>query len=312
MNESISVNGSSGSSEGSNGMVLMPISLFNSLNSPGTMASNDSALPPSLFFEISVSNSGLNFHMSADNERIYSMLFCLNISSVQVTNFLSSAIMHVLTTFGPWAHGYGLYNERTQVHFSVTAENPNDMLVSSSITHTDRNGATNTIALPWINQTVTPHSGRHSSVVITDLDDAQEVANAIGQVCEFSEDENLALNDIVIPPAEISEMVAVVNALEIQGQEENLLTASASDVNTGTFVNRKGKAKAPICVSAVRRSNRSNKYDGFKIPSMTDSKVKNSKVKPRVTPKAPSGLLPLKVMMQVWKKLFPHLQRPLL
>lgn len=44
------------------------------------------------------------------------------------------------------------------------------------------------------------------------------------------------------------------------------------------------KGKTPIDMTAVRRSSRANKYDGFKIHLPSDAKVVKSKVKPRLIP----------------------------
>ena len=49
---------------------------------------------------------------------------------------------------------------------------------------------------------------------------------------------------------------------------------------------RKGKGKAAELTLNVSRSSRSNKFDGFKIRQVTDTKKKPSKVKPRVVPDA--------------------------
>lgn len=63
----------------------------------------------------------------------------------------------------------------------------------------------------------------------------------------------------------------------------------------GPSASKRGKAKAPVCVTSVRHSTRSNKYDGFKIPSMTDTKAKTYKVKPRVIPNANSVVVLSKI-----------------
>ena len=55
-----------------------------------------------------------------------------------------------------------------------------------------------------------------------------------------------------------------------------------------TSASRRGKAPAPESVIPLRRSSRSNKYDGFKVPPLSDTKTKVSKVKPRVIPSAAS------------------------
>ena len=55
--------------------------------------------------------------------------------------------------------------------------------------------------------------------------------------------------------------------------------------------NKRGKNKVPLCVTSVRRSARSNKYDGSKVPAITDSRTKTSKVKPRVIPNDVSAVV---------------------
>ena len=49
---------------------------------------------------------------------------------------------------------------------------------------------------------------------------------------------------------------------------------------------RKGKLAMPVSSVSLHRSARSNKYDGFKVPAITDSKPRSSKVKPRINPSA--------------------------
>lgn len=49
---------------------------------------------------------------------------------------------------------------------------------------------------------------------------------------------------------------------------------------------RKGKRQVPVDTSTLRRSNRSTKYDGFRVLQPTDSRASKSKVKPRNVPSA--------------------------
>ena len=50
---------------------------------------------------------------------------------------------------------------------------------------------------------------------------------------------------------------------------------------------RKGKLSAPPTdISTLRRSNRLNKYDGFRTTSLFEAHPNKSKVKPRVIPSA--------------------------
>ena len=71
-----------------------------------------------------------------------------------------------------------------------------------------------------------------------------------------------------------------------QGDSEH---AIAPQVQPTEKKKRQGRrtAETPEETSVVRRSTRSNKYDGFKQKSVSDAKPIQSKVKPRKVPKAP-------------------------
>lgn len=60
---------------------------------------------------------------------------------------------------------------------------------------------------------------------------------------------------------------------------------------TGPLVTRgrRPKAVAPISTTEVRRSTRSNKYNGFRVTQPSDTRTASSKVKPRITPSAGSS-----------------------
>ena len=77
--------------------------------------------------------------------------------------------------------------------------------------------------------------------------------------------------------------------------DQEVLQVDISEIQAGSSrvgaINKRGKNKAPLSVTSVRRSARSNKYDGFKVPPLTDSRTKISKVKPRVIPNAVSAVV---------------------
>ena len=74
----------------------------------------------------------------------------------------------------------------------------------------------------------------------------------------------------------------------IQNNQDDTITRMPTPVTVASVCNssRKGKSVVPECYVSLRRSTRSNKYDGFKVPPLTDSKIKSSKVKPRHVPSA--------------------------
>lgn len=47
---------------------------------------------------------------------------------------------------------------------------------------------------------------------------------------------------------------------------------------------RRSKAHAPLLSTEVRRSTRSTRYDGFRVPSLSETRTTVSKVKPRLIP----------------------------
>mgnify|MGYP006969630026 CR=1 FL=1 len=56
--------------------------------------------------------------------------------------------------------------------------------------------------------------------------------------------------------------------------------------SSAVIANRKGTNVLPNSFVSLRRSSRCNKYDGFKVPAITDTKPRTSKVKPRIIPPA--------------------------
>lgn len=79
---------------------------------------------------------------------------------------------------------------------------------------------------------------------------------------------------------------AMAASLDILPQLEGPGSASGPPATLG----RKGKSVIPECAISLRRSARVNKYDGFRVPPISDSKAKTSKVKPRVVPSAPAAI----------------------
>lgn len=62
--------------------------------------------------------------------------------------------------------------------------------------------------------------------------------------------------------------------------------SESSTMHTNTQKHRKAKMSVPIDTANLRRSNRSTKYNGFRVPQPSDSRQLKSKVKPRMIPSA--------------------------
>mgnify|MGYP000941535423 CR=1 FL=1 len=91
----------------------------------------------------------------------------------------------------------------------------------------------------------------------------------------------------VVDQAQVSEEV-LSEPMDMQivhvGQVQQPPPTVSDFAGSSTILTRKGKSVVPECAIALRRSARTNKYDGFKVHQVFDSKKKTSKVKPRVVP----------------------------
>ena len=253
-------------------MVLVPVNILQALqhssslvfnpaptqelvvsNSPAENFSGPPMALQHLQFNIQVSNAGINISFSADSEMISSMHLNEPLSYVPITNFLSSRIMPTLATFGPWAHGYGIKPASLNIELVVTNTEDGQLEASATVTSFDAAGTYGTSTHLWSLADTESPNVQANTVTITELND-----------------------DLVAP----SDDLALTGSDLVPG-------ASSAGVSKG----KRGKNKAPISVMQVRRSNRSNKYDGFKVPLISDSKAKTSKVKPRVIPNMASAVV---------------------
>ena len=79
-------------------------------------------------------------------------------------------------------------------------------------------------------------------------------------------------NQIVLLPAD-NQALDFSEVSEVQ----DTVSGAINEVQAGSSrVRPQGKSsknKAPVSVSSVRRSSRSNKYDGFKVPALTDRRT---------------------------------------
>ena len=215
-------------------------------NSPAETFSGPPMALQHLQFNIQVSNAGINISFSADSEMISSMHLNEPLSYVPITNFLSSRIMPTLATFGPWAHGYGIKPASLNIELVVTNTEDEQLEASATVTSFDAAVTYNTSTNLWSLADTEAPNVQANTVTITELND-----------------------DLVAP----SDDLALTGSDLVPG-------ASSAAFSKG----KRCKNKAPISVIQDRRSNRSNKYDGCKVPLITDSKAKTSKVKPRVIP----------------------------
>ena len=95
----------------------------------------------------------------------------------------------------------------------------------------------------------------------------------LGLVLEHSSSSTVSLGSSV-PPDDDPTVLALTQPEEL------------SEPSRSALVGRRGQTMAPDCSIVLRRSTRSTKYDGFKVPSVTDTPIRKAKVKPRTGPSA--------------------------
>ena len=316
-NDSISVFSSSDSSATlSDGFAIVPLNIFNQLLSVNgsalgvlsvdTAQSSDSvqgpiAAPPevnSIELTLTISNAGMQFSMLSDHDSYASLLLNECVPMLRLNTYLTAAIRPIIAAFGPWSSGFGFRD--SSVQFSVNVEETNGHFSVRSASKTVKHSAdsaSRTILIPghtsWAlhqgddapvsleESAILPRAAT-SKVVITEIDAGldQDVPSDVTIPTNTNALSLTAPDDAVLPQ--------LPNAITEASTEatKTLIAPHAVDLGAGTSVVRKGKAKAPASVLEVRRSNRSNKYDGFKVPSVSDTNPKPSKVKPRVVPSA--------------------------
>ena len=126
-NDSISQYSSSSSSVNSDGFVLVPFNLLNSLwrNNPTNTvsASQAPAQPaPALHIDLSLNNSGLHLSWSDQGNMVASLLLHNARPARQISSFLMQAVRPILASFGPWSSGLGFRNS-LNVHVQVSDHN---------------------------------------------------------------------------------------------------------------------------------------------------------------------------------------------
>lgn len=214
------------------------------------------------------------------------------------------ALRPCLAMMGPWHNGYGLRHNNSHVEIQVTEDTDGLQFVSmpqmSNLHHTS---------------SVTIHELSESEVLSTtvlaldtvseELQDAQivqvpSVVPLVPQLLDGTTGEidaepiNTPVLSVLPAPTpgqgdhtiENSSVTSsedhVLAPLENADVDAALTLARPSESQTGK--SRKGKNQVPIDTASLRRGNRSNKYDGFRINLTNESRSHKSKVKPRALP----------------------------
>lgn len=247
---------------------------------------------------VGLHNQGVQFGLSAQGEEIMQILLADPVPRSQLTGFLFSALRPLLATIGPWNHGYGMRTEHMQVVVQVTQGEEG-------------------LNFHQVMQTSTIPSAR-SMVLIEDITDQNENNLQYSERTRTDNSVSNCANTLLLPAPPLESSAAEdIMAIPVPSLEtavpitSTILTPTATlsepeiailplAQHTETFdepaqgstqidlppTSHKGKTPAPLDCSNLRRSTRSNKYDGFKINQPIDSRQHKSKVKNRVVPSA--------------------------
>lgn len=251
-----------------------------SAGSDGALIVVDSpALPlvtESLNITVDVRSTGIQFALSGQGDEILALLLANPIPRFQLNTILLDAIRPMLSTVGPWMHGYGASGDflRINLHLAQTEGTSNCTLSMQSL--------------------IVQESSPSQSVQLLEIPDTTaDQTQAL--ITENADDASGGSFD--------SESVMVAHDGADSGMPDSfshnmtqpMLTATSQpsmDVQLApgpSTRKRRGKLTAPVDSANLRRSSRVNRYDGFRISQPSDNRVYTSKVKPRNTPAAPSS-----------------------
>ena len=217
-----------------------------------------------LDIQISLSATGLQLAMSAQGTIISSMMINEGVPIVTLNTFLRSAIMPIIAAYGPWSSGYGLRDARVEFRVAIIEEE--GMLTVTEATKTTTRHKSNAVIVEQMSM--------EADLSLFDLN----VGDPTAPVSVF-------------PPrlVHLADTLGPAASTELPAQVAVVIATAVSDdlhVHEPVVSTLHGKAPAPESSVNLRRSTRKNKYDGFKVPSLLETKNRASKVKPWVVPSA--------------------------
>lgn len=230
---------------------------------------------------IDLHRQGLQFGLSAQGDALLSILLSDPIPRQQLNNVMLDALRPMLASMGPWSNGYGFRHDNLHVEVQISAGTdglqfthlalPAPVMESSVVIEEINNSD---IAAPLMNTA-------DDTALDTDIESVVNVLSADTALFDTMDATNTALLDVISAPSS-DETVPLPTASESM----QLIAAPSNSMISENLVSRqcKGKMQAPIDTANLRRSNRSNKYDGFWVNTLSEARPSKSKVKPRLVP----------------------------
>ena len=225
---------------------------------------------------VEVHNQGLRFGLSAQGDMLMSLLLNNPVPRQQLNMALFSALRPLVAAFGPWASGLGFRQEFVQVDLHVTLSEGCIQFSQARVTASSVQTSLTTInaALPLPEpyvrvEELTNPSEEHPNALLT-LPAPPESAVSVP----------------TMPDLSMSDEASLVLPTETSPDEAPLLMpdegSSSMPATETTLKQHKGKMLAPVDTATLRRSNRTNKYDGFQVSATSAPRLVTSKVTPRV------------------------------
>lgn len=229
--------------------------------------------PPVLELNISVSNLGMQINMEAHGDIVSSLMINEFVPVMQLNSFVTRSLRPLTATFGPWAEGYGFAYDCLKL--KVNMEQSQEGFSFTSAAQLSANGnSIMTVSMGTISEDVL--TSQLNMFPVLPVDSTTEPLRLTGNNDSSVTSVNYGGNSRI---SEIQDL-----GLASLQPEGNMIQHGPS----GPMVTRgrKPKPKLPECSIQLRHSERSNKYDGFKVPPVSDTRPRASKVKARSVPSA--------------------------
>ena len=205
------------------------------------------------------------------------------------TAYLSRSILSVVAAFGPWSSGYGL----PPLEFQTASPRTILQVADQETTH-----------LLCYSAHILHAAPTSSLVQISELAPEEEVPTALPSehlgtlpteavgdtaMSTLSPDTAAPFDAMLsLAPTTVSmDGSPIVSHGPLEDDSDLGLAQVLSDVPGPSAARpRRSKYKAPVVTTEVRRYTRSTRFDGFRVPQISDVRPTVSKVKPRVIPSA--------------------------
>jgi len=235
--------------------------------------------------DVAISAVNLQVSISVQDNELINVLVNDLVPQNTFIAYLSRSIMSVVAAYGPCSSGYGLSPLDMQVeapNTSFQVANDETMVVVCFSPHI-------------LNKAPTPPSVQITEILNEEYvpgtlhDGSPETNDTIAMIqtsAPLGDEGSSVLNEevsILQPTASsnIGPQLALMEPME-DSSDLGLAQVLFAPPTPSPTRPRRSKYQVPLVTTEVRRSTRSTRYDGFRVPQITEVRAPASKVKPRV------------------------------